>query len=123
MVCLDITQRYYEKLQMLGVRTIKKYVYQQTYCIFFNIYLSYMSDFFSGSFFIALSSVFCSGFGLLLAHCFRLKCSTVNMCGITCVRDIQLENEGYEIELDHATTPRDIIPPPAVDNSRRNSHT
>jgi hypothetical protein len=82
-----------------------------------------MSDFFSGSFFIALSSVFCSGFGLLLAHCFRLKCSTVNMCGMTCVRDIELENQSYELELEHPVTPqRDAIPPPTIDNSRRNSH-
>ena len=79
-----------------------------------------MADFLSGSFFIAISSVFCGGFGLLLAHCFRLKCSTVNICGMSCTRDIELENEGYELELEHPITPnRDVIPLPS--NSRRNS--
>jgi hypothetical protein len=82
-----------------------------------------MSDFVSGSFFIAISSVFCSGFGLLLAHCFRLKYSNVNICGMSCTRDIDGENEGYELELEHPTTPmtRDVIPSPTITNSRRNS--
>jgi hypothetical protein len=82
-----------------------------------------MSDVISGSFFIAISSIVCSGFGLLLAHCFRLKYSNVNLCGLSCTRDIALENEGYELELEHPVTPmtRDIIPSPSISNSRRNS--
>jgi hypothetical protein len=82
-----------------------------------------MSDFISGSFFIAISSVFCGGFSLLLAHCFRLKYSNVNICGMSCTRDIDGENEGYELELEHPVTPmtRDVIPSPTIQNSRRNS--
>lgn len=83
-----------------------------------------MSDLLSnGSFFIALASISCAGFTVLLAHCFRLKCSQINFCGILCTRDIELENQGYEIELEHEPSPRtrDIIPLPVIPNSRRNS--
>jgi hypothetical protein len=45
------------------------------------------------------------------------------LCGLSCTRDIALENEGYELELEHPVTPmtRDIIPSPSISNSRRNS--
>ena len=85
-----------------------------------------MSDILSGSFVIAVSSILCGGFTVLLAHCFRLKYSNITCCGISCTRDIDGENEGYELELDHDTSPRhpDVIPSPSslgFPTSRRNS--
>jgi hypothetical protein len=42
---------------------------------------------------------------------------------MSCTRDIDGENEGYELELEHPVTPmtRDVIPSPTIPNSRRNS--
>ena len=82
------------------------------------------NDFVSGSFVIAISSIFCAGFGVLLAHCFRLKYSEIDLCGMRFTRDIALENQGYEIELEHPITPlgRDVIPRPSSEPpSRRGS--
>jgi hypothetical protein len=86
-----------------------------------------MSEF-TGSFYIAIASIGSTAFGLLLAHCFRLKYSNVKFCGFSCTRDIALENEGYDIELQHENASpriRDIIPPsispPIPPNIRRNS--
>lgn len=82
-----------------------------------------MSEF-SGSFYIAIASIGSTAFGLLLAHCFRLKYSNVDFCGFSCTRDIEGENIGYDIELQHnenTSSPRlrDIIPP--TPNTRRHS--
>lgn len=73
-----------------------------------------MGEILSGSFVIAVSSICCAGFTVLLAHCFRLKCSNINFCGISCTRDIEGENTGYGLELDHDNSPRqsDLIPNP-----------
>jgi hypothetical protein len=85
-----------------------------------------MSSEFSGSFYIGISAIASTAFLALLAHCFRLKYSKVD-CGIfSCTRDIALENESYELELEHEhpiTPPRitDVIPSPTIQNSRRNS--
>jgi hypothetical protein len=87
-----------------------------------------MSEF-TGSFYIAIASIGSTAFGLLLAHCFRLKYSNVKFCGFSCTRDIALENAGYDIEMQHNenSSPRirDIIPPlispPIPPNIRRNS--
>ena len=77
------------------------------------------NTFVSGSLVIALASIFCTGFTVLLAHCFRLKCSEINLCGMIFKRDILGENQGYEIELERRT--QDTIPPPTIPQSRRGS--
>jgi hypothetical protein len=73
-----------------------------------------MSLILSEGFLIAVASLGCAGFSVLLAHCYRLKYSTVNICGMSCTRDIELENESYQLELEHPpiTPTRDIIPSP-----------
>jgi hypothetical protein len=78
----------------------------------------------TGSFYIVISSIFCAGISGLMVHCFRLKFSSINCFGVSCSRNIELENENYQMELEHPLTPepiRDIIPIPTIPNSRRNS--
>jgi hypothetical protein len=81
-------------------------------------------DFQSGAFWIAIASICAGSFLAMMAHCFRLKCTTINLCGMKFVRDIALENESYELELQHPVTPRpsDTIPLPTLSPpSRRGS--
>jgi hypothetical protein len=85
-----------------------------------------MSSEYSGSFYIAISAIASTAFLAVLANCYRMKYSNVDMCGISCTRDIARENESYELELEHEhpiTPPRitDVIPSPTIQNSRRNS--
>ena len=47
----------------------------------------------SGSLIIALASICCGGFGLILTMCYRVKCSQISFCGMTFKRDVQVENE------------------------------
>ena len=49
------------------------------------------SSFVSGSLVIALASIGCTGIGVLLASCYRMKCSEVNLCGMVFRRDIDGE--------------------------------
>ena len=54
----------------------------------------------------------------------QLKYSEIDLCGMRFTRDIALENQGYEIELEHPITPlgRDVIPHPSSQPpSRRGS--
>jgi hypothetical protein len=78
------------------------------------------TEFISGSLVIALASICCGGLTAVMACIYRLKCSTVNFCGIICSRDVLAENESYQLELRHPIAPIDVIPPSAP-NSRRNS--
>ena len=80
------------------------------------------NSFVSGSLIIALASILCTGFGVLLAHCFRLKYAQVSLCGMTFTRDIPGENEGLGIEMQRRVV--DIIPAPTSNTpapSRRGS--
>ena len=65
----------------------------------------------SGSLIIALASICCGGFGLILTMCYRVKCSKINFCGMTFTRDVQAENEFESIHPRSSLLP-DIIPPP-----------
>ena len=56
-------------------------------------------DFQSGSFWIAIASIFAGVIAGITAHCFKMKCSNVSLCGMKFIRDIQLENNSYELEL------------------------
>jgi hypothetical protein len=78
----------------------------------------------SESFWIAISGIggaFVSG--LVVASCracFRYKCNSMNFCGMTFERNIELENEAMEIENQHPLT--DIIPrSSSLPPSRRSS--
>ena len=70
-----------------------------------------MGNFISGSLIIALASVCCGGFGLILTMCYRVKCSQINFCGMTFTRDVVAENE-FETIHPRASLLPDTIPPP-----------
>jgi hypothetical protein len=71
----------------------------------------------SGELIIALSSIFCTGIGSVLLYVYRIKCSEMTMCCWNCKRDIQGENDGYQLE--HPLGEEiDRIPP---SSSRRSS--
>lgn len=65
----------------------------------------------SGSFWIAISTIAtgcltASAIGMCRA-CFRFKCSSMEFCGMSFQRDIELENQAQVIEEQN---PTDIIP-------------
>ncbi len=70
----------------------------------------------SESFWIAIAGIggaFVSG--LVVASCracFRFKCSSMDFCGMSFERDIELENEAQVLEA--TNPPTDIIPRPSV---------
>lgn len=73
-----------------------------------------MSDF-TGSFFIAIASICCTGFSVLLGYCFKMKISNCKMCGFEVNRDVYAENQNIQ---------SDFIPnmfKTNEPNSRRNS--
>ena len=76
-----------------------------------------MGNFVSGSLIIALASICCGGFGLILAMCYRVKCAQINFCGITFTRDVQAENEFESIHPRASLIP-DTIPPPTAGPSQ-----
>jgi hypothetical protein len=56
----------------------------------------------SGELVIGLSAIFYTGLGAVLAYAFRIKCSELSMCYcFTCKRDVDGENELYQLELEH----------------------
>ena len=69
-----------------------------------------MGNFVSGSLVIALASICCGGFGLILTMCYRVKCSQINFCGMTFTRDVVAENE-YEHDRPRTSLLSDPIPP------------
>jgi hypothetical protein len=69
------------------------------------------------SFVFGVLGLFFGGMSMLLGKFFKFKCSKINCFGISCIRDIDLENQAQEYEIEH-NRPVDTIPIP---NSRRYS--
>ena len=66
----------------------------------------------TGELIIALSSIFCTGVGSILIYVYRIKCNKLQLCCFTCSRDVDGENEGYQLEHPLGET-TDIIPSPS----------
>jgi hypothetical protein len=68
----------------------------------------------TGELIIGLSSIFCTSIGVVLAYVFKIKCSEMSMCYcFTCKRDVDGENEGYQLEHEQQThLAEDHIPSP-----------
>ena len=69
-----------------------------------------MGEFVSGSLVIALASIFCGGFGLVLTMCYRVKCREISCCGMKFTRDVDAENDFESIHPRTSLLP-DVIPP------------
>ena len=65
-------------------------------------------DFQSGSFWIAIASIIAAIIAGLTAHCFKMKCSNVSLCGMKFIRDIELENKSYDLELQQQLGPSSL---------------
>jgi hypothetical protein len=66
----------------------------------------------TGELIIALSSIFCTGVGSILIYVYRIKCNKLQLCCFTCSRDVDGENQGYQLEHPLGET-TDIIPSPS----------
>jgi hypothetical protein len=64
------------------------------------------------SFIFGVLGLFFGGISMLLGKFFKFKCSTINCFGVNCIRDIDLENQAQEFELEHR--PFDNIPNPNI---------
>jgi hypothetical protein len=68
------------------------------------------------SFIFGVLGLFFGGISMMLSKFFKFKCSKISCSGVSCIRDIDLENQAQEFELEHRTF--DSIPNPS---SRRHS--
>jgi hypothetical protein len=59
----------------------------------------------SGELIIGLSSIFCTGIGVVLVYVFKIKCNEMSMryC-FNCKRDVRGENEFYQLEYENQTS-------------------
>jgi hypothetical protein len=62
------------------------------------------------SFIFGVIGLFFGGISMLLGKFFRFKCSKISCLGVSsCTRDIDLENQAYQYEVEH-NQPTDVIP-------------
>jgi hypothetical protein len=62
------------------------------------------------SFIFGILGLFFGGISMMLSKFFKFKCSKISCLGVSCIRDIDLENQAQEFELEHR--PFDNIPNP-----------
>ena len=62
------------------------------------------------SFIFGVIGLFFGGLSMLLGKFFRFKCSKISCLGVSCIRDIDLENQAQEFALEHRQF--DSIPNP-----------
>ena len=65
---------------------------------------------FNAFFFLSLGTIVCGGVGALLSFCFKSNCSECGLCNregcFYLKRDVQVENEESEMEMEHMPSPR-----------------
>jgi hypothetical protein len=70
------------------------------------------------SFTFGVLDLFFGGISMMLSKFFKFKCSKISCLGVSCIRDIDLENQAQEFEIEHNNNrPVDNIP----NSSRRYS--
>jgi hypothetical protein len=62
------------------------------------------------SFIFGVLGLFFGGMSMLLGKFFKFKCSKINCFGVSCIRDIDLENQAQEFEVEHNIRAFDTIP-------------
>jgi hypothetical protein len=62
------------------------------------------------SFIFGIIGLAFGGLSMLLAKIFRFKCSSISCLGVSCIRNIDLENQAYEYEIEHNNLNADVIP-------------
>jgi len=61
------------------------------------------------SFIFGIIGLFFGGMSMLLGKFFRFKCSKISCLGSSCMRDIDLENQAYQYEVEHTHPTEPIV--------------
>jgi len=48
---------------------------------------------FDSAFWLTIAGIVSAGFAMMLKMCLKSKCTNINICGMTCVRDVKAELE------------------------------
>ena len=63
---------------------------------------------FGQAFFITIAGVFAGALGLAVKACAKSRCSKVDCCGLSCVRDTHAEEEERIAEISHGLPPEQV---------------